>query len=157
MIALNETLHAPLYRSEFRELDISKLMPRTTRYHPRTEPAIGMFDTRKPAQQRGTKPQTSHVLSRAQIEQAQANRKPANRLIRPYSIATRAIEAMRERGDWITTTELVEMANRHMPETCKPATKSNVYWALAKWRTKGVIESRPIARGNQAIEWRIAR
>ena len=152
MEAHSEKKCAPIYRPEFRELRALP-MPNTIRYQPRAEPAIGMFDTTRPPPLKSNG--TSHVLSKAQIEQAKESR--AGTKVRPHSIATRSISAMRERkGAWISTRELVELANRHMPEHCVPATMANIYEALNVWRKKGTIESRPIERGSQTLEWRVA-
>jgi hypothetical protein len=154
MPATQETTARPLYSGEFKPLDMGRLMPRTTRYQPRTEPAIGMFDTAK--QPRGTKPQPTYVIGQAELIRAQAARRHgANRTIRPHSIATRCIEAMRARGDWIATAELVDLANRHQPEHCVTATRRNIYEALAEYRKRDIIESRHIAVGSQVLEWRI--
>ena len=152
MIALSDTEREPLYRpADFRELR-SLPMPNTARYVPRETPLIGMFDTTRPPPLKSNG--TSHALSKAQIEQAQQSR--AGTKVRPHSIATRSIAAMRERkGEWISTRELVELANRHMPERCIPARMENIYEALAVWRKKGVIESRQIDRGSQTLEWRV--
>jgi hypothetical protein len=89
--------------------------------------------------------------------QALRNRKSRAGQIRPHSLGSRAIQAMRDRGDWVSTAELVELTNRHRPERCALATRANVYEALSAWRKKGTIESRPIARGSQTLEWRVTK
>lgn len=109
MEAHSEKKCAPIYRPEFSELDASRYpRPATIRYQPRTEPAIGMFDTSRPPALKSKG--TSHALSKAQIEQAQANR-AGNAKIRPHSIATRSIAIMRERNG-MTSREIAELTGK---------------------------------------------
>ena len=157
MMAIEDTKSCPRYSCEFRELNWERLRPPGIRYQPRPDPVIGMFDTARAAA-KTSRIDSIGILSQAQIAQAQANRKPnANRTARPHSIATRAIEAMRQHGGWVSTGELVELANRHTPEGCVNASRANIYEALADWRKKGVIQSRAIAQGSQVLEWRITQ
>lgn len=157
MEAISDTMTSPIYRGEFRDLDYSRLIPTSPRYQPRETPSIGMFDTsRANLPNRATMPSAA-TKTQEQIAQAAENRRKAS-LTKPYSIALRALAAMRERGeDWTRTAELVDLANAHMPEHCVPATKQNLYMALAPYRKRGVVESRPIAGGSQYLEWRIAQ
>jgi len=153
LTALSDTERAPLYRAEFRDLDPSRYpRPATIRYQPRETPAIGMFDTTRPPPLRSNG--TGHIISDAAREQALENR--ANK-VRPHSIATRAIAVMRERGDWISTGELVELANRHTPEGCVQASRANIYEALSVWRKKGVIESSQEGDITKTLKWRITQ
>lgn len=153
--AMSDALTTPTFRGEFRELRPERYpMPTTTRYVPRQAAVIGMFDTTRPPAlaSKGT----SHALTPKMLEQAAANRKPVNKF-KPHSIATRAMQAMRDKGDWISTGDLIELANRHRPESCAVATRENIYEVLSRWRKRKAVESRQVGGRSQYLEWRAAK
>ena len=150
------TVSRPLYHSEFKELNWERLRPPGIRYKGRDEPAIGMFDTsRAPAATRETKPSPAFLTSE-QTAKAARTRKPAPRISKPYSIASRCIDALRNAGDaWTPTRDMLDLANAHRPEHCQLATMANIYESLAPWRKRGMIETRKSATAPNGLVWRI--
>jgi len=121
-----------------------------------------MFDTSRPLATRTAdkpRPGTSHAYATpAQIAQAAEARKAIPRPIKPHSIGSRCIAALREAGEkWTTTAELVDLVNKHRPDHCAVATLTNIYTALKAPRKRGMIETRPSETVNQGIELRIAK
>lgn len=157
MNALSDTLTSPRYRSEFRELTPDhylRLLPTTPRYRPREDSLIGMFDTSRSAVTTRAPAPSPATKTPEQIAAAAERRR--GQMTKPYSIATRAIAAMRAKGaEWTTTVELVALTNTHMPEGCVEATVNKIHVSLAKYKARGVVESRPVSDGSGHSEWRI--
>lgn len=157
--AISDTITRPVFTAEFRDLDPARVpKPAGTRYKPRETAIIGMFDTSRAKVTTKAAKASPAFLTGEQAAQAARTRKPSPRMTLPYSISSRCVAALREKGDqWTPTAELVALTNRHRPEHCAEATLGNIYTALKVPRKRGWVESRPSAAVSQGLEWRIVK